>query len=586
VQLEQSPFLSLVSESRVQQTLRLMVQPATTRLTPEIARALCQRTRSKAYVGGSIASLGSQYILGLKAVNCQTGDTLAETQERAMGKEQVLAAVDKAAMNLRQRLGESLGSIQKSERVQAGEAGEYDVTTSSLEALKAYAQASMLYREKGDAAAIPLLKRAIELDPNFARAYLTLGVRYSNVSQSGLAASNLRRAYELRDHVSEREKLFIMAIYQGMLVGDLQKSNEAYQVWTQTYPRDSHPHVDLGTNYAMLGKYDSSVLESLEALRLDEGNLNTYYNLAQTYLALGRLDDAKAILDRSAAYKMDAPNLHQSMYWLAFLRGDNAVMQQQVAAVMGRPGGESVLLSAESDTEAYYGRLKKAREFSRRSSESARQADFKEAAAIWQSNAALREAEFGNSVNARQGAAAAIALAPERDVEALAALALARAGEAGQAETLATKLDREFPQNTSIQNYWLPSIRAANQVRAKNATKSIEVLQATAAYELAQPEPLQLGTMYPVFLRGEAFLLAKEGQQAASEFQKIIDHRGIVLNFPVSVLARLGLGRAYAVQGDTARARAAYDDFFTLWKDADPDIPILKEAKAEYVKLQ
>jgi serine/threonine protein kinase/Flp pilus assembly protein TadD len=585
VQLERSPFLSLISDSRVQQTLRLMAQPANTRLTPEIAQALCQRVGSKAYVGGSIASLGNQYILGLKAVNCHTGDTLAEMQERAMGKEQVLGAVDKAAANLREELGESLASIQKSEKMQTGREGDFDVTTSSLEALKAYAQATIQYREKGDAAAIPLLKRAIELDPNFARAYVTLAVRYGNSSQSALASANMRKAYELKDRVSEREKLFIMAIYHLTVTGDLQKSDEVYEVWAQTYPRDAHPHVDLGSNYAMLGKYQPSVSESLEALRLDEGNLNTYYNLAQAYLALDRLDDAGSILNRSAANKMNAPNLHQSEYWLAFLRNDVAAMKQQVAAVVGKPGDDA-LLSTESDTEAYYGRLRKAREYSRQAIASARQADLKEPGAMWQANAALREAEFGNSNAARQEAAAALALAPERDVEALSVLALARAGDAAQAESLAAKLNREFPLDTVLQNYWLPSIRAAVYLHEKNAPKAIEALLPAAPYDLAEPQPLQLGTMYPVYLRGQGYLLAGRGDQAAAEFQKIVDHRGIVLNFPIGALAHLGLARAFVLQGDIAKARAAYQDFLTLWKDADPDIPILIAAKSEYAKLK
>ena len=502
-----------------------------------------------------------------------------------MGKEQVLGAVDKAAANLREELGESLASIQKSEKMQTAREGDFDVTTSSLEALKAYAQSTIQYREKGDAAAIPLLKRAIELDPNFARAYVTLAVRYGNSSQSALASANMRKAYELKDRVSEREKLFIMAIYHLTVTGDLQKSNEVYEVWGQTYPRDAHPHVDLGSNYAMLGKYQPSVSESLEALRLDEGNLNTYYNLAQAYLALDRLDDAGSILNRSAANKMDAPNLHQSEYWLAFLRNDEAAMKQQVAAVLGKPGDDS-LLSTESDTEAYYGRLRKAREYSRQAIASARQADLNEPAAVWQANAALREAEFGNSNAARQDAAAALALAAERDVEALSAVALARAGDVARAESLAAKLDREFPLDTLLQNYWLPSIRAAVNLHEKNAPKAIEALLPAAPYDLGGPQPLQLGTMYPVYLRGQAYLLAGRGDQAAVEFQKIVDHRGIVLNFPIGALAHLGLARAFVLQGDIANARAAYLVFLTLWKDADPDIPILIAAKAEYAKLK
>ena len=586
VQLEQSPFLSLISESRAQQTLRFMAKPANTRLTPELAQELCQRVGSAAYVIGSIASLGGQYIVGLKAVNCRTGDTLAETQERAMGKERVLTAVDKAAANLRERLGESLASIQKSDKAKAAANVDVDVTTSSLEALKAYTQATIQYREKGDEAAIPLLKRAIELDPNFARAYVTLGVRYSNSSQSSLASANVIKAYELRERVSERERFFIVAIYHLTVTGDLQKANEVYQVWAQTYPRDAHPHVDMGSDYVMLGKYESSISESLVALQLDEGNLNTYYNLFQGYLALGRFDAAKAILERAASNKMDAPNLRQSAYWLAFLHNDQATMRQQVAAVAVEPGGEDALLSSESDTEAFYGRLERAREFSRQAVGSARRADSIEPAAVWQTNAALREAEFGNSIVARQYAAAALGLGPGREAKAFSALAIARAGDETGAGSLATALEREFPVNTMIQNYWLPAIRAAVNLNEKKPAKAIEALLPASPYELGGPPPLQLGTMYPVYLRGQAYLAAGQGEKAAAEFQEMLDHRGIVLNFPIGALAHLGLARAYVLQHDTMKARVAYQDFLTLWKDADPGIPVLKQAKAEYARLQ
>jgi tetratricopeptide (TPR) repeat protein len=507
-------------------------------------------------------------------------------QERAMGKEGVLAAVDKAAANLRERLGESLASIEKSEKAKGAANVDVDVTTSSLEALKAYTQARIQYREKGDAAAIPLLKRAIELDPNFARAYVTLGVRYSNSSQSGLASANVIKAYELRERVSERERFFIVAIYHLNVTGDLQKANEVYQVWAQTYPRDAHPHVDMGSDYASLGKYESSISESLLALQLDEGNLNTYYNLSQGYLALGRFDAAKAILERAAVNKMNAPNLRQSAYWLAFLQNDQATMRQQVAAVAREPGGDGALLSSESDTEAFYGRLERAREFSRQAVGSARQADFIEPAAVWQTNAALREAEFGNSIVARQYAAAALGLEPEREAKAFSALAVARAGDEARAGALASALEREFPANTLIQNYWLPAIRAAVNLNEKQPAKAIEALLPASPYELGEPPPLQLGTMYPVYLRGQAYLAAGQGEKAAAEFQEILDHRGIVLNFPLGALAHLGLARAYVLQHDTMKARVAYQDFLTLWKDADPDIPILKQAKEGYAKLQ
>ena len=585
MQLEQSPFINVLPDNKVSESLRLMGRPRSDRVTQELAREICLRTASKALLAGSVASLGNHYMVGVRAANCQSGDSLVSAEAEADSREQVLRALNDVTRQLRGKLGESLASIQKSDKAQA-EVGDYDITTASLDALKAYTQARVVYREKGDAAAIPLLKRAIELDPNFARAYVTLGTRYDNLGQNSLAISNLRKAYELRDRVSEREKLFIMAIYYMNVTGEVQKSNDVEQVWIQTFPRDPHPHVDLGSNYLILGRYEQSVSESRQALRLDDGNLNTYYNLANAYLALGRFNEAKATLDQSAAHKMDAPNLHQSRYLLAFLQGNEASMQQQVAAVMGRPGGEDVLLSTESDKQGYYGRLGHAREFSRRAAQSARHADFEEPAAVWQINAALREAELGNTTLARHQVASALTLALGHQVEAMAALVLARAGDLTQAQNLADKLDRDVPLNTMSQSYWLPSIRAAMELSRKRSDKAISILQPASAFEMGEPPPFQLGPMYPVYLRGEAYLMGRQGKEAAAEFQKITDHRGVVLNFVLGALAPLGLARAYALQGDNAKARTAYQDFLALWKDADPDIPILQQAKAEYAKLK
>ena len=586
MQLEQSPFISVLPDNKVNEALRLMGRRSGDRLTQDVAREICVRTGSKALLAGSVASFGSHYMVGVRAVNCQSGDSLGSAEAEADSREQVVRALSDATRQLRSKLGESLASVQTPDRLQAGEGESYDVTTSSLEALKAYAQAIVVYREKGDAASIPFVKRAIELDPNFARAYYMLGVRYGNLSQTALAIASLKKAYELRDRVSEREKLAITAMYYLAVTGELQKSNEVYEVWAQTYPRDAHPHVDLGSNYLVLGRYEASVSESLTALKLDDGNTNTYFNLVSAYLALGRLDDSKVTLDQSAAHKIDAPNLHQCRYWLAFLQGDEASMQQQVAAVMGRAGGEDIVLSSQSDTEAYHGRLGKARELSHRAIESARQADFQGPAAVWQANAGLREAEVGNATDARQDAMAALTQTSAYDVQAIAALALARAGDLAHAQQLADKLNRDVPLNTMAQSYWLPSIRAAMELNRKQPDKAIALLQMTSPLDLGQAPPFELGPMYPVYLRGEALLMRKHGKEAAEEFQKIIDHPGVVLNFVLGALARLDLARAYALESDTANARTAYQNFFALWKDADPDIPILKEAKAEYAKLQ
>jgi serine/threonine protein kinase/tetratricopeptide (TPR) repeat protein len=579
VQLEQSPFLSMISDSKVNQTLKMMGRPAGDRLTPEVTREVCQRTGSKAMLTGTIAGLGSQYVIGLKAVNCQSGDLLAEAQEQATGKEGVLKALDAAAARLRSKLGESLSNVQQFDTPLE------QVTTSSLEALQAYTQSWVVYREKGDIASIPLLKRAIELDPNFARAYVALGVRYGNVSETGLAATNLKKAYELRDRVSEKEKLAIMAMYYLAATGELQKSNELYETWAQTYPRDAHPHVDLGSNYVTLGNYESSVTESSEALRLDDGNPNTYFNLAQAYLALGRFDDANATLDQAAVRRINAPNLYEARYWIGFLQDDRKVMQREVAAMTGRLGGEDVLLWVESNTEAWNGKLKNARELTRQAMDSAQQNDAKETAAGYQVVSALREVEAGDRREAQAEANAAIKLPPNRDVRAMAALVLARSGDTDGAEKLLAELAKTFPLDTLVEGYWLPTIRAAVALGRNDPKQAVELLNETKPIELGQPTNLSVA-LAPVYVRGEANLALGDGDRAAAEFQKFIDHRGVVINFPWGALARLGLARAYALQGDTAKARAAYQDFLTLWKDADPDVPILKQAKAEYTKLQ
>ena len=586
MQLEQSPFISVLSDRKVSEALRLTGRTGNARVTEEVAREVCVRTGSKALLAGSIASFGNHYMVGVRAVNCQNGDSLGSAEGEADGREQVVRALSDATRQMRSKLGESLASIQKPDAVQEVSGWSYDVTTSSLGALKAYAQAIAVYREKGDAASIPFVKRAIELDPNFARAYYWLGIRYGNLSQTSLAIVNLKKAYELRERVSEREKLAIEAIYYLEVTGELQKSNDAYEVWAQTYPRDAHPHVDLGSNYLILGRYETSVSESLSALKLDGGNTNTYNNLVTAYLALWRLDDARATLDQSATHKIDAPNLHAGWYFLAFLQGDEGAMQQQVAAVMGRPGGEDTLLSAQSDTEAYHGRLGKARELSRHAVESARQADFLGAAAVWRANAALREAEFGNAAEARQDAMAALTQTPSYDVQAIAALALARAGDLAHAQQLADQINHDMPLNTVVQSYWLPSIRAAMELSRKRPDAALALLQIPPPLDLGLAPPLQVGSMYPVYLRGEALLMKKQDKEAVEEFQEILDHRGLVLNFALGALARLDLARAYALENDSAKAKAAYQDFLTLWKDADPDIPILKQTKAEYAKLQ
>src|SRR5437870_1700226 len=579
VDLEQSPFLNVLSDRKMGETLRLMGRPPNERVTRDVAQEICLRTGSKALLAGSISRLGSQYIVGLQAVNCGNGDTLAKEQGEASSKEEVVKALGKVASSLRTKLGESLASVQKFNV-------PIEATTSSLEALKTFSMGVTTQREKGDAEAIPFIRRAIELDPNFAVAYAILGVSYANLGQPSLSAENLRKAYELRERVSEKERLRISAYYYGLVTGELEKEAQTYQLWIQSYPQDPIPHGNLGANFSALGQYDKSLVETQEAQRLEPNRVINYSNLGQIFLALNRPDDAKAMFEQSLARKLDAGILRLFMYYLGFLQGDSTQMEQQLAWGTGKPGAEDALLSAQSDTEAYYGRLAKARDSSRRAVDSAVRADSKETAALWQVNAALREAEYGNVASAKQGVTAALALAPGRDVKVLAALTLARVGDISRAKAIVAELEKSNPLNTVLKLYWLPTLKAAIELNGGNPAPALVFLEAAAPYELGTPPPTQEGTLYPVYLRGEAYLVARQGQAAVIEFQKFLDHRGIVINFPIGALAHLQLGRAYAVQGDIGKARTAYQDFFAFWKDADPDIPILKEAKAEYEKLK
>jgi tetratricopeptide (TPR) repeat protein/predicted Ser/Thr protein kinase len=578
VQLEQSPFLSMISDSKVNQTLKLMGLHAGDKLTPEVTREVCQRTGSKAMLTGSIAGLGSQYVIGLKALNCQSGDLLAEAQEQAAGKEGVLKALDAAAVRLRSKLGESLITVQ-----------EYatpleDATTPSLEALKAFSLGEKTESAKGDIAAIPFYNRAVELDPNFAYAYLALAVIYSTLNEPGRAAEYAHKAYELREKVSERERFSIEAFYYFSVTGELEKAAKAYELWKQTYPRDYMPHLYLGAIPFELGNYEKALVEYREALRLEPNQVFNYTNLGSVYQALNRLDEAEAVYKQAEERKLENEFLLGYHYWLVFLKGDAAAMEWLASAAMGKPGLEDIMLDEQSDTQAWYGKLKNARELTRQAMGSAEHNDAKETAAGYQAESALREVELGNLEQARSEANAAMKLASSRDVKAMAALALARAGDAAGAEKLATELDMTFPLGTLVQRYWLPTIRAAIALERKDPNRAVELLKETSVMELGSPTNFAV-VMVPVYVRGEAYLALGDGNRAATEFQKFIDHRGLVANFPWGALARLGLARAYVLQGDTTKARAAYQDFLTLWKDADADVPILKQAKAEYAKL-
>jgi tetratricopeptide (TPR) repeat protein len=579
VQLEQSPFLALVSEQRVDETLKLMGRPAGDQLTPEVTREVCLRTGSKAMLTGSIAALGSQYVIGLKAVNCNTGDVLAEAQAQAAGKEAVLKALDVAAVSLRGKLGEALSSVQKYATPLE------EATTPSLEALKAYSLGLKTAFAKGSTAALPLFQRTVELDPNFAMAYAWMSAVYRDLDEMGRASESARKAYDLREKVTERERLFIEGGYYVKATGELEKAAQTYELWQQTYPRDDIPHRALRVISHLLGNWEKALDEAREALRLEPNTVANYVNLGATYTALDRLNEAEAVYKQAAERKLENELLLQNRYMLAFVKGDAAQMAQLASAAMAKPGFENLLLASQADTEGWYGKLKNAEELTGRAMDSAQRNDAKEAAAGYQAAAALREVGAGNREQARAEAHAALKLAPNRDVPAMAALALARAGDTAGAEKLAAELDKTFPLDTLVQTYWLPTIRAGVALERKGPNRAIELLKVASTIELSKPTYLTI-FLCPAYLRGEAYLMLHDGKAAAAEFQKFIDHRGLVANFPWGALARLGLARAYALQGDTAKARTAYQDFLTLWKDADPDIPILKEAKAEYAKLK
>jgi tetratricopeptide (TPR) repeat protein len=580
MELEQSPFLNLVSDRRTGQALKLMGRSGTERLGQELAREVCLRTESKAAVAGKISRLGSEYVIGLTATNCSTGDSFAHVQVQAENKEHVLKALKTAAVSMRSKLGESLISVQRFD-IPVEEA-----TTSSLEALQAYSLGRRVARERGSPSDIPFYKRAIEIDPNFAVAYAALGVSYVNLAQPSAATAYLNKAYELRDRVSEREKYRISAYYYHVGTGEVEKAIETYELWKRSYPRDFAPYINLGLAHTWQGQYEKSVTETKEALRLEPNNVLPYSNLAAHYIKLGRSDEAKAVLDQALARNLTSKFVRQNLCMLAFLGNDALAMQQQLADVQGKPGDEDPLLSQQSDTEAYYGRLQRAREFSRRAVDSAIRAGNREAAAGWLVNEGLREAEFGNAAAARKEISKALQLSPGRDVVALAALGLARAGDSSRALALLRDLQKNYPLNTMIAVYWAPTIGAAIEINKGQAAPALELLQKASPYELGSPPPMGLATMYPVYLRGEAYLLLRRGAAAAAEAQKILDHPGLVLNFPLHALSHLQLGRARALTGDVAGARRAYDDFLGLWKDADSEISIFRQARTEYRKLR
>ncbi|MGB2890898.1 MAG: protein kinase [Candidatus Acidiferrales bacterium] len=580
VQLEQSPFLSQVSEDQIQQTLKLMGQSPDARLTPDIAREICQRSSSAAVLNGSIAQIGTQYNVILKAVNCANGQSLASAEAQAGDKNHVLDALGKAASEIRTKLGESLSTVQKFDTpVQ-------QATTPSLEALQAYSLGMKTIGADEFAAAVPLLQRAIHLDPNFAMAYAALGTCYSDLGEAGLGAESTKKAYELRDRVSERERFYVDSHYHQFVTGNLEKARQVYELWAQSYPRDQIPPTNLSGIDDFLGRYDKAQADSQDAFRLDPSGLN-YSNLVSGFIVLDHLEEARAIAEEAQAKKLDSSYLRLGLYQLAFLQSNAAGMAQQVAWSAGKSGVEDILLAEEANTAAYFGHLGKARNFSDRAAASAEQAQEKETAADYEADAALREALLGNAAEARRRATAALRLSIGRDVQYGAALALAFVGDVAAAQERVDDFAKRFPEDTIVQFNYLPTIRAQLALLRHDPAKTIDLLQAAAPHELGGGGGSAFSpVLYPVFVRAEAYLASNRGTEAAAEFQKILNHRGVVVNEPIAAPARLGLARAYAVQGEAAKSRTAYQDFLALWKDADSDIPILIAAKSEYAKLK
>jgi eukaryotic-like serine/threonine-protein kinase len=583
VQLEQSPFLSIVSDEKIQHTLGLMGQPADAKLIPAIAREVCQRTASAAVLDGSIARIGTQYLLTLKAVNCESGKTLASTEAQASDQNHVLDALGKVSIEIRNKLGESLSTIQKFDTPLE------EATTPSLEALKAYSSGMQTMKTKGPEAATPFFKRAIELDPNFAVAYAYLGIMASTTLEPGLSVEYRTKAYQLRDRTSEAEKYWITTTYHKGVTGNIPKAIEACDLWIQAYPRAEMPHIYLGAAVLpVVGQYERAAEETTEGVRLRPDFPVAYDFRIRAYVALNRFDEAKATYAQALERKLHDPFIDVVMYDLAFAQDDTAGMAQHAAKLAALPRLGHRILSMEGDTAAYSGHLKDARELSRRAMDSAQRGGEKDAPALYSGTSALREVWFGNTGEARRRATLALELSSGRDLQYFAALAFAYARDDVRAKALADDLDKSFPEDTIVQFNYLPSVRGRLALNKGDASGAISSLAAAAPYELGATKAIDLNwtAMFPVFVRGEAYLAARRGGEAAAEFQKILDHRGLVLNQPIGALAHLGLGRAYVLQGETAKGKAAYEDFLTLWKDADPDIPVLQQAKAEYGKLR
>jgi eukaryotic-like serine/threonine-protein kinase len=580
IQIDQSPSLNVLSDDRIAGTLKMMNRPGNERLSQTTAREVCLRSNSKAYVSGSVANVGSHYLIGLNAINCQSGDVFANASAEAETRDSVLKALDQAAGSLRQKLGESISSIQKFNKPLL------DATTSSLEALEAYSQGRRVgYSEDADAA-LPYYLHALQVDPNFARVYTALGTYYTTHNQASVGISYAKKAFDLRSQVTEHERYGVESSYYINGTGQLHKAEDSLKQWTQAYPNDDTPWSNLGFVYSTFARFQDSLTATKASLAIVPDSVVTTGNLIGCYLSLNRVDEAKATYDDTVRRGLEGPYLRLMRYNIAFLQQDTAGMADVLKWASGKPGIEDSFLSQQADTEAFHGRLSAARALSIRAADSAKRAGTPEAAAFWTITQAIRDVELGDPKAARAAVASANSISPGRDVQLLSALVYARIGDTAASQKLADRLNHDFPDDTMIQSYWLPSIGAASALSKNAAAKAIELLEPTTPYDLGSPVQFQFSSAYPAFLRGQAYLAAGNPSQAIVQFQKIVTNPGPVLNFITFPLAHLGLARAYAASGDTAKARASYGALFSLWKDADPDLPALKQAKSEYAKLQ
>ena len=583
VQLQQSPFLSLVSDERIRRTLLLMNQPADARLTPDMAQGVCVRTGSADVMEGSIATLGSQYVLGLRAKNCTTGDILADEQAQAARKEDVLSTLSRIATRFRRRVGESLATIEKHSTPLE------EATTPSLEALKAYSAASKALMSGGWVRAQPLFQRAIAIDPDFAMGHAQVGFGHSVMGESAVARPSTLKAYQLRDRASDVERFFIDTLYDRDFTGNLDREQRTLESWAESYPRDARPHgLVSGLAMSSTGKYELAIAEADQAIALDPDLTPAYGNRAFNQLCLSRLDDALLTVRRAAERKLESTELLLTRYFVASLKGDDDELRRTAAVARKNPGAEDIISHLEALALARFGHLHEARRMSAVPVEIAQRSGRRERAGLFEAATAVWEAFFGNAAAARQRATQALELGRGREVDYAAAFALALSGNLPQSQVLAEDLAREFPEDTFVQFMYLPTLRALFSLNNDDPAAAIQALQLASRYDLALGGvgfTGRFGGLYSIYVRGVAYLAARQPAEAVGEFQRILDHRSIVLVDPMDALARLQLARALALGGDAVKAKSAYNDLFTLWTNADPDIPVLKQARSEYLRL-